>query len=102
MDNERLEKAFKILRMKFFPRWDRKGEWNVELDHELPSEGQCLVEEKIIKDQHVPEDDDKLYLLLTHEICHAYFTGHGKRWQNRMLGIANKDVRKSISRKLNG
>ncbi len=88
--NDRLQKAFEYVRVTFFPRWDRNKKWIVRLNHDLPSIGRCNHETKSIEISYISDDDDKLYLLLIHEICHALQLGHAGIWQARMLKASEK------------
>ncbi|MBN2381432.1 hypothetical protein JXQ70_00985 [bacterium] len=83
-ENE-LQKAFEYVRKTYFPRWDKGGEWSVQLDPGLRLEGECIIKEKKIKVQSVSNNKIELYHLLIHEICHTSALGHKKKWLNRML-----------------
>lgn len=86
----RLQKAFEYVRTTFFPRWDKENQWTVSEVPELPSQGKCERVTKTISLRYLPEKDDDLYVWLIHEICHTSDPGHGKRWSNRMLRVANR------------
>ena len=87
---QRLQKAFEYIRKTFFPRWDKKQQWIVRLNHNLPSMGRCNHETKSIEIKNISENDGELHLLLIHEICHVWYTGHKKTWQGRLLKAAKK------------
>lgn len=87
---DRLETAYQYVRKSFFPRWDRDRQWTCHLIHDLPSGGRCFDDRKEIAVQYVSDNDDELYALLIHEICHAFAMGHDKGWQKRMLKAAEK------------
>lgn len=85
MTKDRLQEAFKYVRQSFFPKWDKNSEWIVKLDLNLPSHGRCFIETKTISLSYLPNEDDALYSLLIHEICHSSIPGHKKKWFDRML-----------------
>jgi hypothetical protein len=89
-----LIKAVDYVRKNYFPRWDRTKTWvikyvpdqrNVEFWH-----GICLKEVKKIYLALLPENNIELYLLLIHEICHAFYLTHEDGWQRRMLKAAEQ------------
>lgn len=89
--NIRLQIDYRFIRSAFFPRWDKKSQWRVKEVWDLPSEGRCETEGKLIFIRPQTEKDkDTLYLLLIHEICHAIAPNHGDRWRKRMLKAANR------------
>lgn len=94
---EKLKDAFDYVRKIFFPQWRRGVEWTVKVDANLAYYGRCDDGSKTILVQAVPENDDKLHLILIHEICHA-ITGepHTKKWRNRLRQAG--DTAKEIGR----
>ena len=89
-DKQRLQDAFKYVRKTFFPRWDKNNQWSVRIVHDLPIEGRCEKGIKTVSLQYVSGDEDKLHLLLIHEICHSSASGHSKKWSSRMLKAATR------------
>lgn len=86
-----LNKSFGFVRKVFFPRWDRDHRWGVKRVWHLPAQGRCDRASKniLLKDQ--PSQEDELYYLLIHEICHAISSPyHGRRWQERMIKASDK------------
>ena len=89
MAKDRLTEVFDFVRRAFFPRWDKKNQWVIRELSSLPSEGRCDNDKKTIFVKYVPEEDDRLYELLIHEICHAVASpGHGKKFLVRMAKAA--------------
>jgi hypothetical protein len=84
------EREFDYVRQTYFPRWDRKKEWNCHvLDDVDGAEGQCRSESKTIKIGYTV--GSRLRLLFIHEIAHAAASvGHDKKWQARMKKAAQK------------
>jgi len=82
-----IEEEFEWVRRTFFPRWDKKREWNlVLLDEGYGAAGRCDWHDRTIKifDNEKPTGDP-LTVLLIHEIAHAVArSGHFKMWTNRM------------------
>lgn len=102
-DNDRLQIAFNYVCKTFFPRWDREKHWKIQNVPGAPFEGQCDLESKTISLKNVHDGDDELHLIITHEICHAWSTGHAKKWRNRMqkaLVKARKIGREQLSHML--
>ncbi|PKN68507.1 MAG: hypothetical protein CVU54_14410 [Deltaproteobacteria bacterium HGW-Deltaproteobacteria-12] len=103
MNQDRLQNAFQYVRENFFPRWDRSKQWIINLDHSLASTGLCDFREKKIAISRLPVSENKLLLIIIHEICHSYTmkvrkfyrNTHGKAWQKRMLTIAELAKKKS-------
>ena len=85
---DRLQKAFDIVRMTYFPRWDKENKWIVKLNPELKVTGLFEADTKKIHIKSLDRLD--LHLLLVHEICHSVSPDHGKKWQGRMLKAAKK------------
>ena len=85
-----IEAAFKTVREIIFPQWDRKGEWKVFYDPDLPSFGECLSKKKMIIIGWVYKDSEDIKTLLVHEICHSSIDGHNKRFFTRMLKAADR------------
>jgi len=87
---DRLRQTFNDVRETFFPKWDRKRNWQIVLDLNHPAAGRCDTEGKRIMVSAVGKDSDGLDCLLIHEIAHAAAcTGHGKRFQARLLKAAD-------------
>jgi hypothetical protein len=85
----RLQEAYNFVR-RFFPQWDRKGEWQIRYISGPYYIAQCNIELKTIDIRLISDDDMELYLLLIHEICHTSSPGHSKKWQDRMMRVANR------------
>lgn len=77
-DDHDYQVAFNYVRQAFFPRWDRKREWALlEVDDLDGACGSCVTPEKRVK--IVPGySGNCLLLILIHEICHSFTTGHAK------------------------
>ena len=102
-DNVQLQVAFDYVCKTFFPRWDRGKHWKIQNVYSLPCEGQCEPESKTISLKSVHDNDDELHFIIIHEICHAWSTGHSKKWRNRMQKAevkAKKIGRHKLSRML--
>ena len=78
------------IRTTFFPRWDRKGRWQiVQVDDLNGAQGWCERESKTISILDGMSGNDLLALLI-HEIAHAASNDcHGRRWLNKMEEAAN-------------
>jgi len=96
--SDRLEKAFEYVKNTYFPRWDKSRKWKVEeCSEELCAigargvDGKCESKTKTIKINmtRISKDQNDLYDLLIHEICHCHNLGHGESWQNAMFKRAN-------------
>jgi hypothetical protein len=88
---EDYEREFNYVRKTYFPLWDRKQEWKLQvLDDDDGAEGHCNAESKTIRVQYTAKN--RLRLLFIHEIAHAAATygGHGKKWLARMEKAAKK------------
>jgi hypothetical protein len=86
-----LQEGFQYVRNKFFPQWDRKHQWKIVLDPDLPSVGRCDSDKKLIIVCNHPQQAEDFLRLLIHEIAHAVgATGHGKKWQARFLKAADQ------------
>ncbi len=86
-----LQEEFEFIRKTFFPRWDRNGQWRIEVP-EIPDSdcaGECLTKPKIIVIDHPPAIKEELQALLIHEISHAVSRDrppyHLPEWENRMV-----------------
>ena len=80
--------AYQQIRKIYFPRWDRSRSWSLRICEKLPCFGCCNRSAKVIAIRPIPAGDG-LRLLLIHEICHCCAgSGHGPRWQGRMLMAA--------------
>jgi hypothetical protein len=88
---KRLENEFEFVRATFFPRWDKKREWRVELVDDLDgAQGKCFDEEKVVRIAYLLSGD-KLTVLLIHEITHAVSrSNHARKFQDRMSKAAQK------------
>jgi hypothetical protein len=86
-----IETEFETVRNIFFPRWDRKRLWQVEVVGDLDgSQGKCLTDTKTIKILDGVTGLD-LTALLIHEIAHAVVNVyHGKKWQTKMMEVAHE------------
>ena len=81
---KRLEEAFQYVRETFFPKWRKGTYWTVEEDPTLTYYGRCDDSSRKILVQSTPEEDDRLHLILIHEICHAITNEpHTKKWRDR-------------------
>lgn len=80
-----LELVYQSIKRQYFPRWDRKGAWRVKDVWDLPSDGRCDTQKKIIyiRSDRVADNND-LRLLLIHEICHAFHPNHSEKWCQRI------------------
>jgi len=86
-----LQEEFEYVRQTFFPLWDRKREWRVELVEDIDgAQGKCLLDTKTILICEKPPARVALQLLLVHEMCHAFSGDHQKKWQNRMMKVAHR------------
>jgi hypothetical protein len=87
----RLKDSFEFVRKEFFPKWDNKREWIVgrlglKDSRHFKAHGICNRKSKSIYLRWIPGDQNNLYWILIHEICHAVSPGfHGKRWNDQML-----------------
>ena len=89
--NKKLQTVYGFIRSAFFPRWDKKRQWKLKEVWDLPSEGRCETDQRLIYIKPQPESDqDSLHLLLIHEICHALAPNHGERWRARMLKASDR------------
>lgn len=84
------EREFDYVRKTYFPRWDRKKEWKLQVLEDVDgAEGRCISDSKTIKIRHATES--RLRPLLIHEMAHAAASvGHDKKWQARMEKAAQK------------
>jgi len=84
-------KRTEFVRHTFFPKWDRKREWQiVEADDLDGAQGKCDLDTKTVSVLRGVGGDD-LTALLIHEIAHAVTDGgHGKKWLERMEKAAEK------------
>lgn len=80
-----VQRHFHSVKSVFFPRWDRDDRWRVTTSSKRNVDGYCDSKRRVIEIVRTSSDHpDKLDLLLIHEICHAFSSGHGKMWQDRM------------------
>ena len=109
MQEDRLQKAFEYVKNTYFPGWDKRRRWKVEeRSEELNArtargvDGICDLKAKTIKINmsRISEDQNDLYDLLIHEICHCHNVGHGESWQNAMFKRAHIASCKNLSRNL--
>lgn len=90
-DSERLQSAFKRVRKKYFPRWDKDVKWRCELKPDLLLLGKCDRKTKTIFLREVLDNQVELHWILIHEICHAVtIQGHYKTYRKRMRKAAEK------------
>jgi len=84
------ERVFDYVRKTYFPRWDRKKAWKLQVLEDVDgAEGRCISDSKTIKIRYTTES--RLRPLLIHEIAHAAASvGHDKKWQARMDKAAKK------------
>ena len=93
---DRLQEVFEFVKNNYFPGWDEKGKWKVEDCSEelnpIDVAGLCDKKTRTIKinTSRLSEDEDELYVLLTHEICHCHNVGHGENWKNLMFKTADR------------
>lgn len=93
----RLAGAFHYVRGTFFPKWRKGDEWAVKEDPGLPYYGRCDDSSRTILVQSTPAEDDRLHLILIHEICHAITREpHTKKWRDRFKQAG--DTAKEIGR----
>ncbi len=88
---EDYEREFDYVMKTYFPRWDRKKEWKLQvLDDDDGAEGHCNAESKTIRVQYTATVS--LRLLFIHEIAHAAasYGGHSKKWLTIMEKAAKK------------
>ena len=87
---KRLEEAFQYVLETFFPKWRKGTYWTVEEDPTLTYYGRCDDSSRKILVQSTPEEDDRLHLILIHEICHAITREpHTKKWRDRFEQAGN-------------
>lgn len=101
-----LNRTFREIRRKFFPRWDLSGKWKPKLG--VPEQltgcachGYCESDSKTIyvNERIASEGGDELELLFVHEICHAVTPGgHGKTWMDRLRKAADRAKALGMSR----
>ena len=89
MNNKELQKMYQDIRRTYFPKWDKKCEWKLELVEDLNgSQGFCDTQNKTIYTLYINN------LIIIHEICHAVTEqGHNKKWTTR-TELAAKDAEK--------
>ena len=93
----RLTEAFRYVHRTFFPKWRKADEWTVKEDPSLPYYGRCDDGSRTIFVQSTPEEDDRLHLILIHEICHAITREpHTTKWRDRFKQAG--DTAKEIGR----
>lgn len=96
----RLKDSFEFVRKDFFPKWDKKKDWLVKKFVELAEgaeglQGICERKDKTILITYLPHNENSLYWILIHEICHAISTDlHGRKWRNRMVRASETAKRK--------
>jgi len=84
----RLKQHWQAILATFFPTWKAGKQWRCTTQTRRTAQGHCI-EWRIIEIGVVSKDDDKLDLLLIHEIAHAVASlGHGKTWQRRIACAA--------------
>ena len=96
-NKRRLAEAFQYVRVTFFPKWRKGAYWRVKENPGLPYYGRCDDSSRTILVQSTPEEDDRLHLILIHEICHAITKEpHTKKWRDRFQKAG--DTAKKIDR----
>lgn len=103
MDKLNLAHEFEYIRETFFPRWDRKREWNIKAVQRLPDGAVKGFYDDVSKAILIPQwllskNQDWLHSVLIHEISHCASIYHGKRFQKRYSKAG--DEAKRIGRKL--
>jgi hypothetical protein len=94
---KRLTESFQYVRETFFPKWRKGADWAVKEDPSLPYYGRCDDSSRTIFVQSTLEEDNRLHLILIHEICHAITREpHTKKWRDRFQQAG--DVAKKIGR----
>jgi hypothetical protein len=88
---EALEQLFEQVRRVYFPRWRRGKSWSVRFGTppgRSRDSGYCDSETRTI---WIAVDDEKVELVIIHEITHAIVPGHGHgvRFQRRMQKAAD-------------
>ncbi len=94
---------FEDVRKIFYPRWDRKRQWRLDVGSDEDralygrSHGAAILKERIIlinENQLMTQGKDYMEQLLVHEIAHAVTpgSGHGRRWRKRMEQSAQTAV----------
>ncbi len=100
---ETIYAAYGEIRKIYFPRWNRRGAWNLRVCETLHCFGCCDFEKKTVSIRPLPIGDG-LRLLLVHELCHCCAgKSHGKKWQDRMRTAASRaeaEGRQELSRML--
>jgi hypothetical protein len=92
---DRVQLAFAYVCETFFPAWQERRTWTVKEGGILMYYGQCDDATKTILVKSGIEDEDKLFLTLIHEICHAISKEpHSRRWRRLFgeAGIASRRV----------
>ena len=84
---DRVQAAFAYVRETFFPQWQEGHEWTVTEDGTLAYYGRCDDAARTILVRSEIGDEDRLFLTLVHEICHAVSREpHSKSWRRMMPG----------------
>lgn len=80
-----IERQYEEVRRIFFPRWDRRTMWRLQIVEDLDGAyGRCDAPHRRIR-MISGFNGNQLVLVLIHEIAHAVVNGgHGKKWQARM------------------
>ena len=88
-----LQERFQRIKELFFPDWDQENLWLVDTSSERSErdgDGCCDHERRVIEIVCQSTDPNEQDLLLIHEICHVFFPGHEKDWQDRMGKAARR------------
>jgi hypothetical protein len=92
---DRLQAAFAYVYETFFPQWQEGRKWTVKEGGTLAYYARCDDATKRILVKSEIEDEDKLFLTLIHEICHAISKEpHSKSWRRMFeeAGITSRRV----------
>jgi len=105
-NEERVQEAYQYVRSTFFPRWDKMGEWIVEVSPNLNIYEEflspCFKAFKSANSHNyktrtlhtIPESEDQLYLMLIHIICDCiYGRKHNSNWCQRMYAASDTALR---------
>jgi len=81
---------FDRIKKQYFPHWDKNNLWHIEIN-KLTISGLCRSPTKTIHIAIHIVNDERLTLVIIHEICHAVtYSSHGEKWQKRFLSAASR------------